>query len=482
MRRIIELMLILLLTEGTLHSQEIVEAFPHLAFRQPIFLTYAPDGTDRIFVAQQDGIIKVFLNDSTATIADTLVNLSTSLSSSNGEEGLLGLAFDPDFTLNGRFYVNYTAPSPLRTVVRRFTIPSATPNAADPASGFIIIEIDQPFTNHNGGMITFGPDGYFYIGMGDGGSGGDPLNNAQDRTKLLGKILRIDVRDTTPTTHYVIPPDNPFVGNSSGYREEIWAYGLRNPWRFSFDPATGQLWAGDVGQNSWEEVDLIERGKNYGWRIMEGFHCYTPSSGCDTTGLTLPIVEYSHSFGIAVTGGYVYRGSARPDLIGAYLYGDYGSGRIWMSRYDNATLTKDSLLLQFPRSISSFGADSHQELYIVSYDTSANNKIYRFARSDAVSVDKEAQSTVLPGYSLKQNYPNPFNGISNFGFSIADFSHVSLKIFDVLGQKVATLVSDNKPAGTYTVQFDASGLASGIYFYRLRTERFISTKKLILLK
>jgi glucose/arabinose dehydrogenase len=482
MRRILESLLILLLTQGTLYCQQIVDAFPHLAFRQPIFLTSAADGTERIFVVQQDGIIKVFQNDSAATVVDTLLNLSASLSASSGEEGLLGLAFDPGFAINGRFYVNYTAPSPLRTVVRRFTIPSATPNTADPASGFTIIEINQPFTNHNGGMLAFGPDGYLYIGMGDGGSGGDPLNNAQDRTKLLGKILRIDVGDSTQTTHYVIPPDNPYAGNSSGYREEIWAYGLRNPWRFSFDPPTGQLWAGDVGQNSWEEVDLIERGKNYGWRIMEGFHCYDPPSGCDMTGLSLPIVEYGHSLGIAVTGGYVYRGSARPDLIGAYLYGDYGSGRIWMLRYESGMLTKDSLLLQFPRSVSAFGMDAHQELYIVSYDTSANNKIYRFASSAAVSVENEPRPTVQAGYSLKQNYPNPCNGMSNFGFSIADFSHVSLKIFDVLGQEVATLVNDSRPAGTYSMQFDASELASGIYFYELRTERFIANKKLLLLK
>lgn len=482
LRRAVEATIVVLLAGQPTFPQQVVDAFPHLSFRQPIFLTSPPDGTDRVFVAQQNGLIRVFPNDSSVAIADTFLNLSSSLSSSSNEEGLLGLAFDPAFALNGFFYVNYTAPSPLRTVVKRFTVPTATPNRADANSGFQLIEILQPFSNHNGGMIAFGPDGYLYIGMGDGGSGGDPLNNAQDRTQLLGKILRIDVRDTTPAAHYKIPPGNPYAGNSSGFREEIWAYGLRNPWRFSFDPASGQLWAGDVGQNLWEEVDLIEPGKNFGWRIMEGSHCYNPPSGCDTTGLTLPLKDYSHSLGSSITGGYVYRGSARPDLAGAYVYGDFGSGRIWMLRYSNGAVLKDSLLLQMPNAISSFGVDQRQELYIVTYSTSTNTRIYRFAGNQAVSVGGGSGSEIERGFSLEQNYPNPFNPISEIGFQIAEAGLVTLKVYDLLGREVATLVNEQMSAGHRRVTFDASRLAAGVYMYTLEADGLIQTKRMVLIK
>jgi len=482
MLRRVETMLIIVLVGRPLFSQQVIDAFPNLSFHQPTFLTYATDDSNRIFVAQQDGVILVFPNDSSAAVADTFLNLSNFLSSSGGEEGLLGLAFDPAFALNGFFYVDFTAPAPLRTVVKRFTVPAATPNRADASSGFPIIEIAQPYSNHNGGMLAFGPDGYFYIGMGDGGSSGDPLNNAQDRTKLLGKILRIDVRDTTSISHYTIPPDNPFAGNSTGFREEIWAYGLRNPWRFSFDPVTGQLWVGDVGQNQWEEVDLIERGKNYGWSIMEATHCYNPATGCDTTGLTLPITEYSHSLGSSVTGGYIYRGAARPDLTGAYVYGDFGSGRIWMLKYVNGTLITDSLLLQIPHNISSFGVDSRQELYIVTYSTSTTNKIYRFSGGPTVSVERKSREAAQRDFSLGQNYANPFNPTTKIQFTIVNRQLTIVKVYDVLGSEVATLVNEVKEPGTYTVQFEGRNLASGVYFYRLITGKYAETRRMLLLR
>ena len=370
---------VLISTEASSQGVQLVNAFPNLTFTKPLFLTHSNDGTNRIFVVQQNGRVMVFPNDSTVALATTFLDISSKLSSIGGEQGLLGLAFHPNYDTIGYFYVNYTAPNPRRTVVARYSVSSTNPNVADPLSEFIIVEINQPYSNHNGGMIAFGLDGYLYIGMGDGGSGNDPLNNGQDSTKLLGKMLRIDVNDTTATQHYAIPSDNPFAGNTQGYREEIWALGMRNPFRFSFDPATGQLWAGDVGQVTREEVDLIERGKNYGWKIMEGSICLPGGGVCDTTGLTLPIKDYGRGLGTTVTGGYIYRGYRRPDLAGAYIYGDFGSGRIWMLRYENGQLTADSLLINTSYLISSFGVDEDQELYVCSYSYTGNTSIYRFA-------------------------------------------------------------------------------------------------------
>jgi hypothetical protein len=370
---------VLISTEASSQSVQLVNAFPNLTFTKPLFLTHSNDGTDRIFVSQQDGLVKVFPNDSTVISATTFLNITSKLSSTGGEEGLLGLAFHPHYDTTGYFYVNYTAPNPRRTVVARYSVSAINPNLADPLSEFIIVEIIQPYSNHNGGMIAFGLDEYLYIGMGDGGSGNDPLNNGQDSTQLLGKILRIDVDDTTATQHYVIPPDNPFAGNTLGYREEIWVLGMRNPFRFSIDPVTSQLWAGDVGQVTREEVDLIERGKNFGWKIMEGSICRPGGGACDTTGLTLPIKDYGRTLGTTITGGYIYRGYRRPDLVGAYIYGDFGSGRMWMLRYENGQLTADSLLINTPYAISSFGVDQDQELYICSYSYTGSTGIYRFA-------------------------------------------------------------------------------------------------------
>ncbi len=229
------------------------------------------------------------------------MDITNRVTSSGNEMGLLGLAFHPNFTNNGYFFVDYTASSPSRTVISRFKILNDTVDTSDE---LIILEVAQPYSNHNGGQIRFGPDGYLYIALGDGGAGGDPQNNGQDRSTLLGSILRINIDKTTSSTNYDIPTDNPFVNNTSGYKEEIFAYGLRNPWRFSFDNST--LWAGDVGQNSIEEIDIVESGKNYGWNVMEGSNCYNTNT-CNDTDLVYPVYEYSHSFGFSITGGFVYR-------------------------------------------------------------------------------------------------------------------------------------------------------------------------------
>ncbi|HUP51908.1 MAG TPA: PQQ-dependent sugar dehydrogenase, partial [Longimicrobiales bacterium] len=286
----------------------------------PVFLT-APEGDDRLFVVERGG--RVVIVDNSVALPQPFLDVS-SLITAGGEQGLLGLAFHPDYASSGHFFVNYTDADDASTEVVRYTV-SADPDVADPDSDVTVISVDQPYTNHNGGMIAFGPDGMLYIGMGDGGSGGgepDPENQAQRPETLLGSMLRLDVDGGTP---YAIPADNPFVGHVS-YREETWAYGLRNPWRWSFDRQTGDLYIGDVGQTEREEISFqpgsSDGGENYGWRIMEGTACHNPPSGCPMTGLTLPIHDYSLVPECAVTGGYVYRGSALPDLVGRYFFGD----------------------------------------------------------------------------------------------------------------------------------------------------------------
>lgn len=328
---------------------------------RPVSITHA--GDTRLFVVQQGGRIVVVDNGSVRP--EPFLDL-TALVSTGGEQGLLGLAFDPDYATNGFFYVNYTDRGG-DTVVARFRVSSSDPNRAEATSAKTILSVDQPFANHNGGQLAFGPDRMLYIGLGDGGSGGDPGDRAQNRGVLLGKMLRIDVRSGDP---YAIPPDNPFVGQS-GARPEVWAYGLRNPWRYSFDRATGDLWIADVGQNAWEEVNFQRAasrgGENYGWRRMEGTHCFNPSSGCDDGTLTLPVLEYGRDDGCSVTGGFRYRGARFPAMRGVYIYGDYCSGLI-RGAMPGVTGFSDVLELRSGLSISSFGEDQSGEIYVVSHD------------------------------------------------------------------------------------------------------------------
>ncbi len=335
------------------------------------------DKTNRIFVTEQAGIIRIFPNDQQAAESLIFLNISDQVSERNNEEGLLGLAFHPDYTSNGYFYVYYSAANPRRSVVSRFSVDKSNPNMANKDSEFIIMEIPQPYGNHNGGQMVFGPDGYLYIGLGDGGSGGDPTGNGQNSATLLGSILRIDVTGVSQDKRYLIPEDNPFVG-VVGAREEIWAYGLRNPWRFSFDRDTGLLWVGDVGQNATEEIDVVKKGLNYGWNVMEGSSCFSPRSGCDTTGLEPPIGEYGHSQGCSVTGGYVYRRGDLPSLRGAYVYGDFCSGNIWALRYNGEKVTEHRLLVDTNLSITSFGEDLDGNLYILS----RNSGVYGLVPAD----------------------------------------------------------------------------------------------------
>jgi glucose/arabinose dehydrogenase len=327
----------------------------------PVGVAHAGDNTGKLYVVEQGGRIRLI--DNGTLLAAPFLDISARVVS-GGEQGLLGLAFPPGHAASGRFYVNYTRISDGATVIARYQR-TTDPDVADPNSEAVLLTVPQPFANHNGGQLAFGPDGFLYIGMGDGGSGGDPQNNAQNPASLLGKMLRIDVESAPdPGLAYAIPATNPFA-QTTGFRGEIWALGLRNPWRFSFDRLTGDLYIGDVGQGSFEEVDFQAAGsaggENYGWRIMEGAHCFDPAT-CSQVGLVLPVAEYDHGQGCSITGGFVYRGQAFPALQGFYLYADFCSGRFWSLKRDGPAW-QNSVLLVEPHSISSFGEDEAGNLY-----------------------------------------------------------------------------------------------------------------------
>jgi glucose/arabinose dehydrogenase len=315
------------------------------------------DGTGRLFVIEQNGQIKIIENGQVD--ATPFLDIRDEVSASANECGLLGLAFDPGFKTNHRFYVNYDTEKfgKLQTRISEFTADPMN-NHAEESSERELMRYDQPYTNHKGGCMMFGPDGMLYFGAGDGGSAGDPHQNGQNLGVLLGKIMRIDVDHGQP---YKVPADNPFVGHP-GAMPEIWCYGMRNPWRFSFDRATGTLWCGDVGQDLWEEIDIIEKGKNYGWSAKEGTHDYKPERAKGP--LTDPIKDYGHNEGKCIIGGYVYRGKSIPGLQGMYVYGDYNVGWIAGLKYDGKQITFDSHLLQTPLNIASFGEDRDGELYV----------------------------------------------------------------------------------------------------------------------
>ncbi|MBI4761640.1 MAG: PQQ-dependent sugar dehydrogenase, partial [Chloroflexi bacterium] len=344
----------------------------------PVFVTHAGDGSGRLFIVEQAGRIRVVKNGS--LLSTPFLDIQSLVKSSGGEQGLLGLAFHPSYETNGKFYVLYTAPRPGDSngsilTLRQYSVSTSNADTANPSSGVTLLTIDHPtYSNHNGGTLAFGSDGYLYWSTGDGGSGGDPNNNAQNQTSLLGKILRLDVDSASP---YAVPTSNPFFSDPNPNKKLVWAYGLRNPWRMSFDRLTHDLYIGDVGQGAREEIDFQPAasagGENYGWRVMEGSLCYNPSSGCDQSGKVLPVVEYDHSLGCAVTGGYVYRGSEFSSLQGYYLYGDFCSGRIWAIKNSSSGWSAPLQLADTPYNISTFGEDESGKLYLADL---ATGKIY----------------------------------------------------------------------------------------------------------
>jgi glucose/arabinose dehydrogenase len=347
--------------------------YPNLSFSQPVSLQQAPGDSTIWYVVEQAGRILTFANDQSANAAVPFLDITDRVAS-GGERGLLGIALHPFFPTVEDVYVSYTALNvndDLFSILSRFALlPDGS--GLNPASEEPVLVVPQDFGNHNGGNIAFGPDGYLYLGLGDGGSGNDPNDRAQTTTNLLGAMVRVDIDTGSP---YAVPPDNPFSANQTcplGFTvggedcPEIFAWGLRNPWRFSFDRQTGQLWVGDVGQGAWEEVDRISAGDNLGWRVREGAHCNIPLTGCSTN-FVEPVTEYDHSLGASITGGFVYRGSAIPDLVGWYVFGDFISGRIFAVPADSPIGVTPTMLLESGLSIASFAEDNDGELYVVDY-------------------------------------------------------------------------------------------------------------------
>ncbi len=449
--------LLLLFASTLFFAQEVDIEFFKGGFSDPLSLQHVND--DRLFVVEQGGRVKIIQGDGTVNTTPFL-NISGQISN-GGERGLLGLAFHPDYENNGYFFVNYTKPNG-DTQVSRFSVDAGNPDLANVNSELPIIDYIQPFSNHNGGNLAFGPDGYLYISSGDGGSGGDPGDRAQNISSPLGKLLRIDVDNPSGGNNYGIPADNPFVGNPDA-REEIWAYGLRNPWRFSFDLTENNLWIADVGQGNWEEINRVsvtEAGINYGWRCYEGNHPFNTQDCPPQSELTFPIAEYSHANGCSISGGYVYRGTVYTDIAGLYFFADYCSGLI--GTVDNAGNLIDHG--DFSGNWVSFGEDINKELYIIDIGGS----IYKIKGGEiAGTADYTLESSLIM-------LPNPAS--ENVTFSLKTGTIATIQLFDIRGRMV---LSDNNLSSTAKT-LSVSNLNSGIYFAKIISEKGQSAlKKLI---
>lgn len=450
------------------------QVFPELSFNEATVLKPAPDNENQLYVAEQPGRIITFSVGGTSNASSVFLNITGRVNSSGWEEGLLGLAFHPNYAENGYFYVNYTASSPRRTVISRFSVSEDDPLVADPNSELVLLEITQPFGNHNGGDILFGPDGYLYIAMGDGGSGGDPQNHGQTVTSLLGKILRIDVDgngtapDCGPSDAPYTIPDNELADGPGGTCDEIFALGLRNPWRFSFDDETGWFWVADVGQNAWEEINIVNNGDNMGWKVKEGFACYSSlpqNPPCDDPSLVDPIWVYGFSGGQSITGGHVTYDERTPALAGHYIYSDYMTRHVWALFYDGENEPTNQELFRPGFAIATFGLDGNGNFYFVSH--SGSGRLYRIKQE---GVDNETNPEIST-LSLSLTGPNPFSTTTRVQFTIDRQADVLVEMFDVLGRKVSTLYNDTVPAaGMREMDIQASGLASGTYLVTLTVD------------
>lgn len=428
-------------------------------------------GDDRLFVVEQAGLIKI-INASGTVNTEPFLDINSIVINGGGERGLLGLAFHPDYETNGYFYVNYIN-NQGNTNISRFTRSDTDVNLADDTSELLLLTYEQPFSNHNGGDMIFGPDGYLYISSGDGGDGGDPGDRAQSLNTLLGKMLRIDVNNTNGDTNYAIPPDNPFFGSSSAM-QEIWAYGLRNPWKFSFDRTTNELWIADVGQSLHEEINLVSAtaaGLNYGWRCYEGNEPYDQTGNCPPeNSVTFPIAFYNHSgdglYKCSITGGYRYRGTAHPNLVGLYFFADYCSNEIGI-----LTPSGDSWTMSFTSPYSgngwtTFGEDANGEIYIAGNDS---GNVYKIMDTPLSISENDVFELSL--------FPNPAKNQITINSSNSAIVFQSVDIYDVQGK----LVSSSSNFDTQLITISTKSLMSGLYFVDIRTKEGRSVvKKLII--
>ncbi|MEX2399808.1 MAG: PQQ-dependent sugar dehydrogenase [Rhodothermales bacterium] len=465
-------------------------AFPSVGdFSLPVDL--AADGNGYLYVVEQGGKIFVFENDEAVSERSVFLDLSDRVYA-DGEAGLLSLAFHPDYEVNGYAYVYYILeakagePTDWTAVLSRFTRSESDPLAVDPDSELILLEIPQPTDRHNGGETAFGPDGYLYLSLGDGSAGDDAFGNGQNLTTLLGSILRIDVDNPSDERAYGIPPDNPFAGNDQGYREEIFAYGFRNPWRFSIDHETGHVWAGDVGEQSWEEVDFVVKGRNYGWPVMEGGECYDPPTNCTQDPLVPPVWYYSHDDNrVSVIGGYVYRGRRVPELVGHYIFADWGGRMLYGLEYDgnpNASTSEPVVteLVNTGYFISGFGVDEHDELYMVS--TFHGGPILRFVETTDPDLDPEPEppETPIADFSFEHRGASPTQGTTSFVLGVPERNHVRVTLFDAIGRELKILVDAQLEANTKRViELDTSVLPSGVYFVRAAAATGTVTEQIV---
>lgn len=454
---IITFILYALVSTFIMQSQPLVTIVPFASgLEKPVTITNA--GDSRLFVVEQSGRIRIV--ESSGTVKATpFLDISDMVTSGN-EQGLLGLAFHPDYGSNGFLYINYTGKDNY-THISRFSVSSTDPDIANPISEFPILSFAQPYANHNGGDIKFGPDGYLYIASGDGGSSGDPLNNAQDTTKMLGKILRIDVDNGNP---YAIPETNPFAGNKPGL-DEIWAYGLRNPWRFSFDRTTGDLWIADVGQASYEEINfqpvLSTGGENYGWKCYEGTHAYDNSMCNAGQNYSYPVYEYDHNSGdCSVIGGYVYRGSKYPGMDGYYFFTDYCSDELWSLHNSEGTWIIDYYNQFGGNGFSTFGEDMNGELYVANV---SSGNIYAF--QDTSSISDIGKSNIKSNIRI---YPNPFSDKLYIEIDQDHYNLTQVFVYDIYGREVFStsdlknnlcLNLDFLPRGLYMLTFKTGGIS-----------------------
>ena len=487
MRRFLALAVLVAFSTSSEAQVRTERVFPDLTFEGPLGLAHDGVHPSWRYVVEQRGVIHVV--EGTGGDAESAVFLDIrDRVNAVGEQGLLGLAFDPNYAENGYFYVYYSTPPPHRSRVSRVlgdTRGSFPPAPSDFADEEVLLEIGQPYGNHNGGHLAFGPDGHLYVALGDGGGIdgiADPDGNGQDPTTLLGSILRLDVHGGGGApdcggagARYTVPASNALADGPGGTCDEIWAYGLRNPWRFSFDRATGEVWIADVGQAEREEVNLGQNGANFGWKTYEGTLCY--DGPCEPAGLTFPIWEYAHEEGdyfqgCSITGGYVYRGTTAPELAGRYVYGDYCTGTIWALQDTGAGVENERLGVGPFGVLTSFGEDASGELYIVQ----STGEIHRFI-GEAVS----AEAPAAPGevFRLGPAAPNPFTNATSLPLHLPTPVDVRVAVYDVLGREVAVLHDGPLRAGEHAFALRAGALAPGLYVVRAEAGRAVQTRRVV---